>query len=102
MTRKELHMNRTLSLALAFAAGVFGGTLSGYITPTTVLARADSTAPKDIRAQRFTLVNEHGAVVGVLGIDDSVEGAATLRLFDDQGHEIFRAGPPTNRLVGQK
>ena len=102
-------MNRTLTLTLALAAGLLGGTLSRYVTPTIVLAQAQSAAPKEIRAQRFTVVDEHGAVLGVFGIDspapiDGVKqkGNATLRLFDDSGREIFRAGPPFNRLVGQK
>jgi hypothetical protein len=99
-------MNRVM---LALAAGLLGGALSHYVTPTTMLAQAQSTAPKEIRAQRFTLVNEHGAVLGVFGIDKSTEveglkqgGEPTLRLFDETGREIFRAGPPSNRLIGQK
>jgi hypothetical protein len=58
-------MNRTLTLTLALAAGLLGGILSRYVTPAAVLAQAHSTAPKDIRSQRFTLVNENGASRGV-------------------------------------
>jgi hypothetical protein len=104
-------MNRTLTVSLALAAGLLGGTLSGYVTPATVLAQAQPAVPNEIRAQRFTLVDEYGAILGVFGIDnppvatvDGVKqkGNATLRLFDSSGRETFRAGPPTTRLVGQK
>jgi hypothetical protein len=73
---------------------------SRYVTPTTVLAQVQLTALKEIRAQRFTLVNEHGDVLGVFGIDESSN--ATIKLFDDSGREIFRAGPPFARPVAQK
>ena len=94
---------RVLTLALALGAGLLGGMLSPYVTPATVLAQDRSRAPKDIRAQRFTLVNEQGIVLGVFGMDSSKQGSSpAIRLFDESGHEIFRAGPPSNRLVGQK
>ena len=94
---------RVLTLALALGAGVLGGMLSRYVTPVTVLAQDQSSAPKDIRAQRFTLVNEQGIVLGVFGLDRSKQGSnPAIRLFDESGHEVFRAGPPSNRLVGQR
>jgi len=94
---------RTLTLALALGAGLFGGMLSRNVTPATVLAQGQPATPKDIRAQRFTLVNERGIVLGVFGLDSSKEGSnPALRLFDESGHEVFRAGPPSNRLVGER
>ena len=92
--------NRTLTLALAFAAGLLGGALSRYMTPTIVFAQAQSTAPKDIRAQRFSLVDEHGTVRGIFAVEN--DGSATIKLFDSSGREVFSAGPPSGRLVGQK
>jgi len=96
---------RVLTLALALGAGLLGGMLSRHVTPITVLAQDRSTAPKDIRAQRFTLVNEQGIVLGVFGLDSPEQGSnPTIRLFDESGREIFRAGPPSNRpaFIGQK
>lgn len=99
-------MNRAaLTLALALGAGLLGGMLSRYVTPTTVLAQDRLTAPKEMRAQRFTLVNERGTVLGVFGLDSPEQGSnPTIRLFDESGREIFRAGPPSNRpaFIGQK
>jgi len=93
-------MNRALThRSLALAAGLLGGTLSRYVTPTTVLAQTQSTAPKQIRAQHFILVNEDGIVLGVFAVDSSVtihgfkqKGSnAPIGSFDDSGREVFRA-----------
>jgi hypothetical protein len=93
-------MNRILTPTLALAAGLLGGTLSPYVTPTTVFAQGQSTAPKEIRAQRFSLVDEHGRERGIFAIEK--DGNATIKMFDGNGHEVFSAGPPSNRLVEQK
>jgi hypothetical protein len=96
-------MNRKLNLVLAFSAGLLGGVLSRWMTPTPVLAQtpaapAVAQVPKDIRAQRFTLVGEDGTVLGTFGVDPAtrvngrVKGNPTIRLFDDGGKEIWSAG----------
>jgi hypothetical protein len=118
-------VNRTLTLALTLAAGLLGGTLSRYVNPTTVFAQAQSTAPKEIRAQRFTLVDEKGNVRGVFAIENlppvnivemekgagkavtkQVEikgpGEAVIKLFDPSGREIFIAGSPSMRPLSQR
>jgi hypothetical protein len=92
-------MNRTITLTLALAAGFLGGTLSRYVTPVTVFAQAQSTAAKEIRAQRFILVDENDKVRGTFAIEN--DGNATIKLFDETGRETFSVGPPF-RLVGQK
>jgi len=58
-------MNRILTVTLALAAGLFGGLLSRYVTPVSVHAQTQTAAPREIRAQRFTLVNADGVVLGV-------------------------------------
>jgi hypothetical protein len=95
-------MNRNMTLILAFGAGLFGGVLSRWITPTPVLAQAQATppasatpVPKEIRAQRFTLVGEDGTVLGTFGIDSingRLRGNPSIRLFDESGKEIWSAG----------
>jgi hypothetical protein len=70
------------------------------VTPATVFAQAQSTAAKEIRAQRFTLVDDNDRVRGALAIEN--DGSATIKLFDGSGREVFSAGPPSGRLVGQK
>ena len=94
-------MNQTLTLTLALAAGLLGGTFSRYLTPTTVFAQAQLPGPKEIRAQRFTLVDEHGTVRGVFAIDNPAQqgGYATIKLFDRAGREVFSTNPARERLV---
>jgi len=84
-----------------------GGTLSRYVAPAVVFAESQSTAPKEIRAQRFTLVDENGAVRGVFAItpvdqNQKVGGDAVIKLYDGSGREVFSAGAPAGRLVGQR
>jgi hypothetical protein len=104
-------MNRTLNLTLALAAGLLGGLLSNYLTPTPVLAQTQSPAPvsKEIRAERFTLVNEDGVVLGTFGIDHGVlvngklRGNPMIKLFDENGHhEIWSAGGLGFRPLSQR
>jgi hypothetical protein len=100
-------MNRNMTLILAFGAGLLGGVLSRWITPTPVLAQAQATlpasatpVPKEIRAQRFTLVGEDGVVLGTFGMDSmmrervngKLRGNPTIKLFDESGKEIWSAG----------
>lgn len=121
--------NKALTLALALAAGLLGSTLSRYMVPTVVFAEAQSTVPKEIRAQRFTLVDENGTVRGVFAvnpaptktfvipstppggsatpapINDSSQkggGDAVIVLYDASGREVYRAGAPAARLVGER
>ena len=114
-------MNRNLTLILAFAAGLLGGVLSRWITPTPVLAQAQATppasaapVPKEIRAQRFTLVGEDGAVLGTFGLDQGMmmerprvngkpRGNPTTKLFDESGNEFWSAGGSTFlRKLGER
>jgi hypothetical protein len=118
-------IKRTLTLTLSLAAGLLGGTLSRYVNPTTMFAQAQSTAPKEIRAQRFTLVDENGKVRGVFAIENlppvnvvdmekgagnavtkqvEIKGAgeAVIKLFDPSGQEIFIAGSPSMRSLSQR
>jgi hypothetical protein len=104
-------MNRMLTLTLSLAAGLLGGTLSRCVAPTTVFAQPELTAPKEIRAQRFTLVDENGRIRGVFAIENpapmnGVEikgiGDPVIKLFDSNGREIFHAGPPSTRQLSQR
>ena len=76
-------MNRKLNLSLAFAAGLLGGMLSRYLTPMPVLAQVQASAPKEIRAQSFVVVNQSGLPLGEFSIDP--DGLANIRLYDDKG-----------------
>jgi hypothetical protein len=103
-------MNRNLNISLAFAAGLLGGMASRWFIPTpVVLAQTQAPAPKDIRAQRFTLVTEEGAILGTFGIEQGWErvngkraGIPVIKLFDQSGKETWSAGgSPIRTLSGR-
>ena len=87
-------MNRKLNLTLALAAGLLGGVLSRYITPSPVLAQ---TGPaKEVRAQSFVLVDDNNNVVGTFTASQRVPKPGgqnqTVILLDRNDKEIWRAG----------
>jgi hypothetical protein len=83
-------MNRNLNLSLALAAGLLGGVLSHYIAPMPVLAQAQATIPKEIRAQSFVLVDSKGLAMGLMGFD--LQGRPVIKLLDERGRTLWSAG----------
>ena len=81
-------MDRKWNLGLSIAAGLLGGFLSHYISPVLVHAQAQA-APKEIRAQRFVLVNDNGSPAGLFGFDK--DGAPNVVLFDKTGKVLWSA-----------
>jgi hypothetical protein len=81
-------MNRAFTLPLALAVGLFGALLSRYVMPIPVLAQ--TTSPKEIKAQSFVLVDEKDNIVGTFKA--STDRIPTVVLLDRSGREIWRAG----------
>ncbi len=75
-------------VAAAFAAGFLGGAAAHYVSPRPVLAES---SPVEIRARKFVLVNDRGAVIGTFA--EEANGPA-LKLYDKEGREIWVAGYP--------
>lgn len=95
-------LNARLTLTLSLAAGVLGGLFSRYVSPTTAQAQ---TAPIEIRAQEFTLVDQNGTVRGVFAVlDDPTRkgGHPVIQLFDIGGREVWSTSPPLEKLANQK
>lgn len=80
-------MNRKLNLGLSIAAGLLGGFLSHYVSPTLVHAQSQNAPPKQITAQSFWLVNEQGVPSGVFGFEK--DGTPSIKLFDKFGKVIW-------------
>jgi hypothetical protein len=100
-------MNK-MTIVVALVAGVVGGVISRTISPAPVLAQqaqAPSPAAVELRAQRFSLVNQDGMVVGTFMVDKAkpLEGMPykpTIRLLDFNGKEIWSAGgDPVRKLA---
>ena len=92
-------MFRKLNPVLALAAGLAGGLLSRYLAPVAVHAQAPppppaATAPVEIQAESFTLVDSKGAVVGrfTTRLLNGRLGQPGVVLLDGKGNELWRAG----------
>jgi hypothetical protein len=99
-------MNNKCSIVLALFAGVLGGALTRYITPPSAFAQNNqSTAPKEIRAQSVTLVDDQNRIVGTFmvaadaGWQSANQGRRRIVLRDSQGHEIWSAGGTNFRYL---
>jgi hypothetical protein len=95
-------MNQKFNLTLALIAGLAGGFASRYLTPTPVFAQAQALIPKEIKAQKFVIVNEEGQALGVFGFDSN--GTPMVNLTDENGRtvwstqlRILRQPEPLNR-----
>lgn len=94
-------MNKTLTMALALAAGLLGGLLTRYIAPPPAFAQNQPPVTKELRAQSFALVDSSDRTVGVftaepaLKTPNSYQGSLTptrIVLRDANGREIWSAG----------
>jgi len=91
-------MNKTVALALA--AGLLGGMLTRYIAPPSAYAQnqAPQTAPMEIRAQSFILVDQADHTVGTFSVSPGPLGPFGRPIFprivlrDFNGREIWSAG----------
>ena len=78
-------MNKS-NLLLSIAAGVLGGAVSMFFAQPT--AHAQAQVPEEIRAQRFSLVDQQGKTFGSFSFDES--GRPQIVLRDRAGHDVWR------------
>jgi hypothetical protein len=99
-------MNK-MTVLIAFVAALAGGVISRYAAPVPVhaqQAQAPTSAPVELRAQRFALVNPDGGVVATFVADQSnptdILAQPSIRLLDWRGKEIWSAGgSPVRKLA---
>jgi hypothetical protein len=97
-----MYRNRNLTLALALASGLLGGFVSRYITLPSVHAQAQPPNALEIRAQRFSVVDAKGNVIGTFTGAITNEGGygglvlprtfPRIALVDPTGRELWSAG----------
>jgi hypothetical protein len=95
-------LNTQLTLTLSLAFGLLGGLVSRYMSPTTAQAQA---APTEVRAQKFTLVDQNGTVRGVFTLADDPTrkgGYPVIQLFDVGGREVWSTSPQLEKLVNKR
>ena len=78
-------MSTRTTLLLAIFAGFFGGIISRRIALTPVFAQTLTPATKEIRAERFVVVDENGLPRGAFGIDTK-SGWPIIEFTDSKGH----------------
>jgi hypothetical protein len=74
--------NRT-TLILAVAAGFIGGIASQHLAITPVFAKEPASAAKEIRAEKFVIVDENGLPRGAFGINPK-DGWPTIEFTGDK------------------
>lgn len=103
-------MKKHLNPVLALAAGLLGGLVSRYIGLPVAFAQNQAPITKEIRAQRFTLVDSAGRVLGTfvpestLRLAEGVGGPLPSRilLLDLNGREIWSAGGSPFRTPSER
>jgi hypothetical protein len=82
-----------LNLTLALAAGLLGGFLSRNLSLPTAQAQSGTPATREIRAQRFTLVDGKDRTVGTFMVDEKpTQRYSRIVLLDFNGRQIWSAG----------
>ena len=91
-----LYMNRNLTLVSALAAGFLGGFLSRSVTLPPVHAQTRPADALEVRAQRFSVVDSKGRVIGTFAgaITKEPNGRerSQIDLLDPTGRELWSAG----------
>jgi hypothetical protein len=88
------------NVALALAAGLLGGMLTRYIAPPPAYAQNQTpgSAPMEIKAQRFVLVDQSDRTIGTFSAVSGPLGPLGTPIFprivlrDFNGREIWSAG----------
>ena len=85
-------MTTMKTVALSFAAGIFGGTLAVVaLSPLQAQQQPTQPAPAELRAQSFVLVNPGGEPAGLFGFSKS--GSPIIQLRDKRGELSWQAPP---------
>jgi hypothetical protein len=82
-------MNTRATVVLAFAAGLTGGIVSQRIINTPIYAQVPTPTTREIRAEKFVLVDDNGLPRGAFGIGTK-DGWPTLEVTDKKGY-LWRA-----------
>ena len=105
-------MNRSMTIAIAFIGALVGGLVTRYIAPPAVLAQSPG---KEIRAERFTLVDAKGRTAGTFVVEQErsvsraeksapgtdAQGPRRILLVDPNGREIWSAGGSAVRPLSE-
>jgi hypothetical protein len=77
-------MSTRTTLILAIAAGFLGGIVAQHLALTPVFAQAPTPAAKEIRAEKFVVVDQNGSPRGAFGISPK-DGWAAIEFTGEKG-----------------
>ena len=63
-------MNTRLTITSALLAGLLGGLVTRYITPSVAFAQDKTPVTNELRAQSFTLVDSSNRTVGTFSVEE--------------------------------
>src|SRR5580692_4094736 len=76
-------MSTRTTLILSVTAGFLGGIVSQHLALTPVFAQPPTPAAKEIRAEKFVIVDEHGLPRGAFGINPK-DGWPTIEFIGEK------------------
>jgi hypothetical protein len=96
-------MNRSLTIFLGLAAGLAGGLLTRFIAPPAAHAQNQAPVTREIRAQRFTLVDEADRTVGTFMVEGELPGlpeiGSDLERLQDRLQRLRQTEARPRRIV---
>jgi hypothetical protein len=88
-------VKNTFNITISLVAGLLGGLLTRYITPSAAFAQDQKSAVKEIRAQSFVFVGPADQTLATLGVEMPNKLAPNfvprIVLRDANGHEMWSA-----------
>ena len=87
-------MNQKLGIGLSVCAGTLGGMLSHFVVPNSASGQVLRSAPKQITAESFVLVDLNGRVSGTFGFDKAANPSITL--LDKSGNVVWKQNGKVN------
>ncbi len=94
-------MNRSLTIVFAFIGGLAGGLATRYIAPPTALAQNQAPVAKEIRAEKFTLVDGSGRTAGTFMVEQlpTPPDLPVTVIYPDTGQEVH---PPSTVEIDRR
>ncbi len=94
-------MNTRLTVTVSLLAGLLGGLVTRYVTPSVVLAQDKAPITREVRAQSFTLVDSSDHAIGTFAAEP-LAGTVTVLVDPDSpsnGQSAPRMVRPQMRIV---
>jgi len=85
---------------IVFTAALAGAGIGEHLFHPSLVNAQGAPAPKEVRAEKFLLVNPAGTELGELSVDS--DGRPNLKLFGTDGRVIWAARGATIRPLSER